>query len=71
MRRLLQLLPLLLAGCISAPQLPQPLVRPPGEAAFELNGRIAIKHDGERSSANVRWIYRAADDDILLLAPFG
>jgi outer membrane lipoprotein LolB len=75
MRSLLRGLPLLLllAGCASAPQPAAPLSRPAGGAAapFALNGRISVKHDGERSSANVRWTHRATDDDILLLAPFG
>jgi outer membrane lipoprotein LolB len=64
---------LLLAGCASAPLPAPPLVRPAGGASapFVLNGRISVKHDGERSAANVRWAHRAADDDILLLAPFG
>jgi outer membrane lipoprotein LolB len=46
----------------------------PAEAeqkSFVLNGRIAIRHDGDRSSANIRWTHRAENDDILLLAPFG
>ena len=64
---------LLLAGCASAPPAPQPVVRPAAaeQKPFVLNGRIAVKHDGNRSSANMRWTHRAADDDILLLAPFG
>lgn len=71
MLRLFLLLTLLLAGCATAP--PQPVARPAGaeQQPFTLNGRIAIKHDGERSSANVRWMHRGGDDDILLLAPFG
>ena len=64
---------LLLAGCASAPLQTTPTTRPAGgvSAPFVLNGRIAVRHDGERSSANVRWTHRASDDDILLLAPFG
>lgn len=63
---------LLLAGCASAPPAGSSL-RPAGaeNAPFVLNGRIAVRHDGERTSANVRWTHRQADDDILLLAPFG
>lgn len=73
MRRLFPLLLLLLAGCTSVPPVPQPLTRPAGAAQkpFVLNGRIAIRHDGDRSSANIRWTHRAEDDEILLLAPFG
>ena len=70
---LFPLLSLLLAGCASVPPAPQSVVRP-AEAElkpFVLNGRIAIRHDGDRSSANIRWTHRAENDDILLLAPFG
>jgi outer membrane lipoprotein LolB len=67
------LLLLLLAGCASVPPATQPVERPAGaeQKPFALNGRISIKHDGNRSSANIRWTHRAADDDILLLAPLG
>jgi outer membrane lipoprotein LolB len=41
------------------------------QGAFVLNGRIAVKHDDERSSASVRWTHHIAQDEILLLAPFG
>ena len=73
LRRLFLLLLLLLAGCASVPPAPQPVVRPAEaeQKPFVLSGRIAIKHDGDRSSANIRWAHRARDDDILLLAPFG
>ena len=72
MRWLFLLLPLSLVGCISAPPT-QPVVRPLSaeQKPFVLNGRIAVKHDGERSSVNLRWTHHAEDDDILLLAPFG
>jgi outer membrane lipoprotein LolB len=71
MRRLFWVL--LLAGCASAPLTPQPATRPAQgvSAPFVLNGRIAVRHDGERSSANVRWTHSATEDDILLLAPLG
>ena len=31
----------------------------------------AIKHDGERSSAGLRWVHSLGEDEILLLAPLG
>jgi outer membrane lipoprotein LolB len=38
---------------------------------FVLSGRIAVKHDGDRSSSGVRWVHHAEADEILLLAPLG
>lgn len=38
---------------------------------FSLNGRVAIQHHGERSSAGVRWVHKVEEDEILLLAPLG
>ena len=73
MRRLFLLLPLLLAGCASTPSVPQPVVRPvqAEQIEFALNGRISVKHDGKRSSSNVRWTHHHSEDEILLLAPLG
>lgn len=73
MRHLLCLILLLLAGCASAPLIPQTVARPAGAETkpFALTGRIAVKHNGERSSAGVRWAHNASDDEILLLAPLG
>lgn len=65
------LLPLGLAACASAP--PQPVSRPAQAelAPFVMAGRIAVKHDGQRSSATVRWTHSVAADEILLFAPLG
>jgi outer membrane lipoprotein LolB len=41
------------------------------QKSFVLNGRIAVKRDSERFSANLRWAHDSATDDILLLAPLG
>lgn len=73
MFRALLWLALLLSGCASTPPVPQLLERPAGaeQRPFTLNGRISIRHDGKRTSASLRWMHRMADDDILLLAPFG
>ena len=43
----------------------------PELAAYAFSGRVAIKHNGERSSAGVRWTHRGVEDEILLLAPLG
>lgn len=62
---------LLLAGCASntAVKTVQRPVQP--DAPFAFNGRVAIKHDGERSSAGLRWAHSLTEDEILLLAPLG
>lgn len=63
---------LVLDGCATAPGVPQ-LQRPaqPELAPFAFNGRVAVRHNGERTSAGVRWTHRGAEDEILLLAPLG
>jgi len=73
MRSLFLLLPLLLFGCANTPPIPQPVARPAQveQAVFALTGRLAIRHDGERSSAGVRWSHRSGVDEILLFTPLG
>jgi outer membrane lipoprotein LolB len=68
MRRSLLLL-LLLAGCTTAPVTVQrpAQVDPP----FAFNGRFAVKQGEMHESAGLRWVHRAAEDEILLLAPLG
>ncbi len=63
---------LLLSACATAPNVPV-LLRPVQAelAPFAFNGRILIKHNGERSTAGVRWTHRGVEDEILLLAPLG
>lgn len=52
---------------------PPTVVRPAQieHAPFVMNGRIAVRHNGERTSANVRWTHTIKDDEILLFAPLG
>lgn len=73
MRWLLLLLPWVLVGCASAPPASQPVARPAQaeKAVFALTGRLAIRHDGKRSSAGVRWSHRSGGDEILLFTPLG
>ncbi len=73
MRPLLSAIALILAGCAAAPPIPHPVTRPAQmqHASFALNGRIAVNHDGKRSSSGMRWTHHPADDEILLLAPLG
>ena len=70
---LLMAIALFLAGCATTPPTPQPVARPAQieHASFALNGRIAVNHDGKRSSSSVRWTHHPADDEILLFAPLG
>lgn len=72
MQRALLALLLLLAGCASTPPVPTP-ARPAHiqQAAFALNGRIAVRYDGKHSSGGVHWQHDAKSDEILLLAPLG
>ena len=69
----LWLLPLGLLGCASAPPAPPSVTHPAQaeHAPFVMSGRIAVKHDGGRSSATVRWTHSAGADEILLFAPLG
>jgi outer membrane lipoprotein LolB len=63
---------LVLSGCASAPPVSATLrTAQPAQSAFTLNGRISVKYDGERSTANLHWKHLAGDDDVLLLAPLG
>ena len=73
MRLALVITAFILAGCAATPPTPQPVVRPAQieRASFALNGRIAINHDGEKSSAGMRWTHHTTDDEILLFAPLG
>ncbi len=67
------LLPLWLFGCASAPPAPQSVTRPAQaeHVSFVIAGRIAVKHNGERSSATLRWTHSTETDEILLFAPLG
>ncbi len=62
----------LLNGCASTPvETLQTRPEQAGQAPFAFNGRVATRHDGENSSAGVRWAHHGAEDEILLLAPLG
>lgn len=66
----LLLLPLLLWGCASDTVKTVQRAAAP-DAPFVLNGRVAVRHDGERTSAGLRWMHHAGEDEMLLLAPLG
>ena len=63
----------MLSGCALLPSAPAPAMRPaqPESAPFALNGRIAVKYNGSRHSAGLRWTHTTQSDEILLLAPLG
>lgn len=62
---------LLLSGCAGNVAV-KTMQRPTQAGApFAFNGRVAIKHDGERSSVGLRWVHSMDEDEILLLAPLG
>lgn len=66
------LLLLMLGACASTTSTPMQHRPVQSElSSFAFNGRVATKHNGERSSAGVRWTHRGAEDEILLLAPLG
>ena len=66
----LVMLSLLLAGCVSTPQ---SVIRLPEAAqkGFTLNGRIAVKYDGQHESGGLHWEHEGQVDDVTLLAPLG
>lgn len=63
----------LLGGCSLLPTAVVPAARPaqPEAAAFSLNGRIAVRYNGSRHSAGLRWAHNTQSDEVLLLAPLG
>lgn len=61
----------LLSGCAGQPVLTAVQRPAQPDAPFAFNGRVAVKHDGARSSAGLRWAHSLADDEILLLSPLG
>lgn len=65
---------LLLTGCATAPV---PPVLPAASAAhgnliaFNLAGRIAVKHEGQGFSGSLRWTHDGGRDEVLLQSPLG
>ncbi len=59
----------LLGGCATAPVAVQRSAQ--HDAPFAFNGRVAVKQGELRDSAGIRWVHRADEDEILLLAPLG
>lgn len=73
MRRLLFFAVVLLSGCALTTPATVPATRPaqPEFAAFALNGRVAVKHNGTHRSAALRWTHAVQSDELLLLTPLG
>lgn len=66
------LLLLLLAGCASPPKvIIQARPAQSEMSAYAFNGRVVTRHEGERTSAGLRWTHQGVEDEILLLAPLG
>lgn len=59
---------MLLAGCATAPV--TVLRAPQVDAPFAFNGRVLIKHNGQRDSSGIHWEHHVRDE-ILLLGPLG
>jgi len=64
---------LLVLGACASSSAPTVVQRPVQAelVPFAFNGRVITRHNGERSSAGVRWTHRGVEDEILLLAPLG
>ncbi len=63
---------LVLSGCAGTPKISAQARPAQSEmSAYAFNGRVVTRHEGERSTAGVRWIHQGVEDEILLLAPFG
>ncbi len=61
-----------LAACSTVPVVePSAATQVQASGEFVLNGRIAIRHNGDRHSAGLHWVHRRASDEILLLGPLG
>ena len=66
-RALIPIAALALAACAT---LPQPSA-PPGEGAFELQGRVAVRYGSDGASGNVAWRHSAENDELLITSFLG
>lgn len=58
---------LVLAACAA---LPKPSA-PPGEGAFELHGRVAVRYGSDGASGNIAWRHSGEADDLLITSFLG
>ncbi|HEY5291976.1 MAG TPA: lipoprotein insertase outer membrane protein LolB [Burkholderiales bacterium] len=69
MRSALYWVCLLLAGCATVAEQPEP-TGPIGDA-FHLSGRVSVKYGAEAASGKIAWQHDAAGDDLLFSTPLG
>jgi outer membrane lipoprotein LolB len=67
------LLSLLLHGCAGMPAADSVVspVTVQGDPAFELSGRLAIRHGEQALSANLRWRFDGQGEEMVISAPLG
>lgn len=73
MRALLACAALLAAGCV-APESRPPAPEPIGSGvprSFDLAGRVAVRHDDQAFSGNLRWEHVPGRDELWILTPLG
>lgn len=69
---LVVLVVLAVVGCASVPVGPAPaVVGVAGDPPFELAGRLAIRQAEQALSANLRWRYDGAGEEMLITGPLG
>lgn len=77
MRRAAFILILAMAGCASAPRLPEPVDWSQRKAqllslqAWRMTGRVAVSVDGEGASASIDWRQTGTTSDLALSGPLG
>jgi outer membrane lipoprotein LolB len=77
MRRAAIILILAMAGCASAPRLPEPVDWSQRKAqllslqAWRMTGRVAVSVDGEGASASIDWRQAGTTSDLALSGPLG
>jgi outer membrane lipoprotein LolB len=72
-RLALLLLALCVGGCASLAPVPAQVAVVPvsGDPAFELAGRLAIRQADQAVSANLRWRYDGASEEMVITGPLG
>ncbi len=71
MRILPYLLLLVLSACASVPDVHPVKVTDRETSAFNINGRLAVKHLSQRHNGGLRWQHMGMHDELLLQGPLG